>query len=573
MKGLAKFLNYRTAVLLPVVVFVGSMAVLPPFYLLWSSFKPISLGNISDFSFSNFTLENYASVFSDPSVFIMLFDSFFFAGGSMIVALIFGGLIAFLVERTNVPLRNLTYGLMLIPLIMPSMLKAIGWILLINPNNGILNNIWFSFGFQEPLFNAYSIPAMFWVEGLSMSPLTFLLFGASLRGMDPSLEEAALTSGAGKVLTFFKVTLRLMTPAIAGISLLQFIRGLEAFEVPFVMGSSVGIHVFSTNIYVSIKEISPPEYGHGFVLSLMLTGLAIIGLLIYQRTIAKSGSFATVTGKGFRPRLISLGKWRSVAGGFIIFFLFVSMILPFLVLLWASVLPYYQTPSLEAATHMTLNNYQRLFSQNLFYLSLKNTMILATTVSVGGMLLATIVSWIVIRLKPRGATVLDTLAFLPYTVPGIAMGYSFMIFFLAFPNPIYGTLWILILAYLINFLPVATRFTNAGIAQIRAELEEAASTSGAGLFTVVRRVLLPLILPTILAGGLYIFILSVKVLSMAAILWTPDSIILPVYLMSTWSNDSIPQVGALSVVIIVIITLLTVTARMLGQRRSYVQET
>jgi len=259
MNGLAKVLNYRTALLVPVVLFVGSLAVIPPFYLLWSSFKPITLGNISDFSLSNFTLENYIDAFSDPTIFITLIDSFFFAGGSMLVALLFGGMIAFLVERTNVPMRNLTYGLMLIPLIMPSMLKAIGWILLINPNNGILNLIWFSFGFEEPIFNAYSIPAMFWVEGLSMSPLTFLLLGSAFRGMDPSLEEAAFTSGAGKVLTFFKVTLKLMTPAIAGIALLQFIRGLEAFEVPFVMGSTKGIHVFSTNIYVSIKEISPPR--------------------------------------------------------------------------------------------------------------------------------------------------------------------------------------------------------------------------------------------------------------------------------------------------------------------------
>jgi len=572
MNGLAKVLNYRTAILVPVVLFVGSLAVIPPFYLLWSSFKPITLGNISDFSLSNFTLDNYIDAFSDPTIFITLIDSFFFAGGSMLVALLFGGMIAFLVERTNVPMRNLTYGLMLIPLIMPSMLKAIGWILLINPNNGILNLIWFSFGFKEPIFNAYSIPAMFWVEGLSMSPLTFLLLGASLRGMDPSLEEAAFTSGAGKVLTFFKVTLKLMTPAIAGIALLQFIRGLEAFEVPFVMGSTKGIHVFSTNIYVSIKEISPPEYGFGFVLSLLLTALAIIGLIIYQRAIAKSGRYATVTGKGFRPRLISLGKWRPLAGGFIVFFLFVSMILPFLVLLWASLLPFYQPPSAEAAALITMKNYQHLFSQDLFYLSLKNTLILATTVSVGGMFLATLVSWIVIRLKPRGATALDTLAFIPYAVPGIAMGYAFMIFFLSFPNPIYGTLWILVLAYLVNFLPIATRFTHAGITQIRAELEEAATTSGAGLLTVVRRIILPLILPTMLAGGLYIFILSVKVLSMAAILWQPDSIILPVYLMSTWTNNSIPAVGALSVVIIVIITILTVTARILGQRRSYVQE-
>jgi len=569
---LVNLFDYRTVVLALVIAFVGALGVIPLFYLLWNSFKPVGLGNLSDFSLSNFTLENFARAYSDPFTLTLLLNSFLFAGGSMIVAFIFGGVIAFLVERTNAPMRNLAYGIMFIPLILPSMLKAIGWILLLSPNNGLLNKIWFSFGFKEPFFNVYSIPGMFWVEGLSMAPLSFLMLGAALRGMDPSLEEAAFTSGAGKLMTLRRVTLKLMIPAIAGIWLLQFIRGLEAFEVPYILGSAAGIHVFSTSIYFSVKDVSPPDYGSAFVLSLVLIALGIIGVTIYHRVMAKSERYATVTGKGFRPRLISLGRWRWLAGGFILFFLFASTVLPFLVLLWASLLTYYQTPSMEVLSHLTLESYRDLFSRDSFYLAIKNTVILATTVSVGGMLLATIVSWIVIRLRPRGSKVLDTLAFLPYTIPGIAMAFGFMVVFLAFPNPIYGTLWILVLGYLTSFLPIATRFTHAGVAQVRAELEEAATTSGAGLFTVMWRVIIPLILPSLMAGGLYLFILSVKVMSMAAILWEPDSVVLAIYVLQLWGEGSLPLVGAYSVVMIIALTLLAMVARVFAQRRTIVAE-
>jgi len=572
LRHLGNLFSYRTAALALVSLFVGTLAVIPLFYLVWNSFKPVALGNLGDFTLGNFTLENFSRAYSDPAILTMLFDSFLFAAGSMVVAFIFGGGIAFLVERTNTPLRNLAYSIMFIPLIMPSVLKAIGWVLLLGPTNGVLNNTARWLGFTGPIFNAYSIPAMFWVEGLSMAPLTFLMLGAALRGMDPSLEEAAFTSGAGKITTFCRVTLRLMAPALAGIGLLQFVRGLEAFDVPVIMGLGKGIEVFSTNIYVSLRDLSPPDYGTAFVLSLVLVVLGMAGVALYHRVMAKSGRFATVTGKGFRPRLISLGRWRWVAGSFILFFLFVSTILPFLILLWASFLPFYEAPSMEALSKFTLRTYRNLFDRDGLYLAVKNTLILCTAVSVGGMLLATLVSWIVVRLKPKGHKVLDTLAFLPFTVPGIAMGFGFMVVFLTFPNPIYGTLWILVLGYLTSFLPIATRFTHAGLVQIRAELEEAATTSGAGLFTVMRRVIIPLILPSLIAGGLYLFLLSAKVVSMAAILWSPDSVVLAVFVLQVWEEGRLPLVSALSVVIILGLTVLTFAARALLQRRSLIVE-
>ncbi|MBM2830990.1 MAG: sugB 2 [Dehalococcoidia bacterium] len=545
---------------------------IPVFFLLWDSFKDVQVGNLLDLSLNNFTLKNFRVAFADPRTPAMIGNSLIFAFGAMAVAFVFGGVIAFLVERTNTPFRNFIYGLMYIPLVMPSMLKAIAWILLLSPTIGWFNKVWFLFGFTQPLFNAYSVPAMFWVEGLSMAPLTFLLLGAALRAMDPSLEEAAFTAGASKPVTLYRITFRLMTPALAGIALLQFIRGLEAFEVPLMMGAGQGLMVFSTNIYMSMREMFPPAYGEAFVSSLALIALSVIGLVLYQRAMSGAERYATITGKGYRPRLMDLGRWRRAAGAFILFFLLVAVILPFFVLLWASFLPYYQLPSAEALSLFTWKNYRFLLSRPEFLLTLKNTAILGVIVAGGGMLLATLISWMVVRLKVKGARLLDALVFIPYALPGIAIGFSYMIFFLMFPNPIYGTIWILVLVYLVRFLPMGTRFTHAGLAQIKAELEEAASTSGAGLFTIMRRIIIPLMLPSLIAGALYLLILSMKVLSMAAVLYTAQSLILPVLLFTLWRDGSIPLTGALSVLMVLVLSGLTILSRKLAQRRGMVAE-
>ncbi|MBM2831725.1 MAG: sugB 2, partial [Dehalococcoidia bacterium] len=429
------FVNPGKAALVLISALVVALAVVPLLFLLWDSFKEVTLGNLLDLSVDNFTLKNFRAAYADPRSLGMLGNSFYFAFGSMLVAFVFGGTIAFLVERTNTPYRNVIYGLMYIPLVMPSMIKAFAWILLLSPTIGILNKAWFFFGFTDPIFNSYSVPAMFWVEGLSMSPLTFLLLGASLRAMDPSLEEAAYTSGAGKAVTLLRVTFRLMTPALAGIALLQFVRGLEAFEVPLLMGAGQGVMVFSTNVFFAIREYNPPLYGEAFVFSLVLIFFCFIGLLLYQKAMSRAERYATITGKGYRPRLMDLGQWRPLAAGFVFFFLAVSAILPFLVLLWASLLPFYQVPSREALGTITWANYASIINRRDITLILRNTAILSVLVSVGGMVLATIISWVVIRMRVKGGRLLDNLVFIPYAVPAVAFGLSYMILFLMFPNP------------------------------------------------------------------------------------------------------------------------------------------
>lgn len=565
--------SVRNIILSLAVALVVALSLIPLFFLLWNSFKNVSGGSIADFSLGNWSLGNYLGVYANPRTFLYLGNTFYFALGTMAVALVFGGTIAFLIERTNTPFRNVIYGLMYVPLIMPGMLKAIAWTLLLSPKIGLLNRLLVPFGITDPLFNAYSMPAMWWVEGLSMSPLAFFMLGPALRAMDPSLEEAAYTSGASRATTLFKITFRLLSPALASVALLMFVRGLESLEVPLVMGSGQGIMVYATQLYFDIKVYNPPRYGEAYVLGVVMLILAFVGLFFYQRLMSRSERYVTVTGKGYRPRLFDLGKWRPISAAFILFFLFVAFVLPLLVLFWVSLLPYLEIPSAQALARVSLQNYADLFTRRDFLPMLRNTAILASVVGVGGVLLALVISWIVLRLKPKGARVLDTIAFLPFAVPSIALAFSFMALFLRLPVPIYGTIWILVLAHLIRYLPMATRFTHTGLAQIHRELEDAAATSGASFVAIMRRILIPLLLPSLIAGGLYILMLTVKVFSIAAVLYSDKSSVFSVYIYQLWVGDGGTRaVGALAVVMVVVLTALTIIVRKVSQRHAVTTE-
>ncbi len=551
------------ALLAPLAVLI----LVPLLLLLLNSFRTISIGDIG-FGLSGLTLDNFSRAYGDPRTYGMLWNSFAFALGSMFVASVFGGTIAFLVERTNVPLRNTAYSLMLIPLIMPSVLKGIAWILLLSPRIGLLNSLAMNLGASGPLFNPYNIYSMAWVEGISMAPLTFLLLGGVLRRMDPSLEEASLAAGASQFKTVRSVTLRLMVPALSGVAILQFVRGLEAFEVPALMGLPSGLIVFSTNIYLAVREHFPPDYGLGFAYSMALVLFTLIGLFLYQKNISRAERYTTITGKGFRPRLIDLGKWRLAGIGFILFYFITAVLLPFVILLWASFLSFYRPPALKLLPKLSLENYRTAFDRTDLWPMTQNTVLLALGTAVVVMLVSLAISWIVIRQRPRGHKVLDTVAFLPYAMPSIVMGVAVMILFLSFPNPIYGTIWILFVAYVVRYLPYGTRFTHAGLLQVHKELEEAAEVSGAGFGSKFFKILVPLMLPSLIGGGLYVLILSVKVMSMAAILWTPKSIIFSIFIWQLWQEGSLGELGVVSVVFIAVLTLLSVISRRFSRQRS-----
>ena len=551
---------------------LGILVILPLALLVINSFRDVSVGDLQ-FSLSNFTLGNYVEAYSNPRAITMFLNSLWFALGSMFVAVILGGALAFLSERTDLRFRHAIPVVVMVPLIMPSVVKGIAWIFLLSPKIGLLNYIWAALGFSGPLLSVYSFPAMIWVEGISMSTLAFLLIGAVLRQMDPALEEAAVASGASMGRVISRVTLPLLVPGLAGVALLLFVRGIEAFEIPMLLGFNSRIFVFSTNIYYTLRGAFPPDYGLGFAYSMSLVLLTVGALLLYQRAVRHSERYTVVVGKGYRPHVVRLGRWRYVAYGFVAFYGVVGVLLPFFILVWGSLLPYYQPPSLKVLSTVSLANYWEAVKSVDLWISVKNTIILGVISSSAIMFLAVLSSWFIHRTSIRGRKILDVVIFLPYAVSGIAVGVAFMVLFLSFENPLYNTIWIIVLAYIVNYLPIGSRFTHAAILQIHKELEEAAWAGGAGFWRTLRYIWVPLLIPALVNGALYVLILSIKVMSIAVLLYGPDSMVFSVYLWTVWDGGDPGEASALAVLMIIVLGILTFVVRYVARGSTVLEET
>jgi iron(III) transport system permease protein len=276
------------------VVVLGWMTLLPVVRLV--------VGSLTDAETGSLSLANYARVYLNASTYELLANSLAFALGSCAVSFIIGASLAWIIERTDTPFRRFFYTEALVPLIVPGIVTSIAWLFLLSPQIGWLNAMArAAFGLQQPLFNAYSLPGMIWVEGLGTSSLTFLLISAALKSMDPSLEESASTSGAGWLVTLRRVTLPLMLPAIFSVMLIVFVRALEGFEVPVVIGLPGRIQVLTSRIYVALAR-SPQDAGTAGALATLFLLLSVVGILLYRRLTRPADRFATVSGKAYRPR-------------------------------------------------------------------------------------------------------------------------------------------------------------------------------------------------------------------------------------------------------------------------------
>jgi iron(III) transport system permease protein len=548
-------LSLDPALLIPVVgagVLVY-LAVLPLLMLFIGSFQ----AEVAPREFV-YTMKNYQAAYASEYTYSTFINSLIFAGGSASLTFVLGTLLAWFTERTNTPLRGLFVPLAVVPLILPGVLESIAWIFLLSPKFGYLN-VWLMqlFGLQSPPFNVFSLPGMIWVHSVGQVPLAFLLMVAAFKSMDPSLEESAMMSGANTWQTFRRVTFRLLMPTVASVLLILFVRTLESFETPALIGIPARIYVYTSEIYLAFNEY-PPDYGRGGALAVGLLLLSAVGVWLYTRTTKEGKKFQTVTGKAFRPRQFDLGSWKWMGFGFLsVYFVFV-VLLPFLVLLWASFLPFFAAPSLDALNKLSLDNYRYLYSFRPFWGAMKNSIILATTTATVAMLLTSLVAWIVYKSRLPGSWLLDFLAFVPITIPGIVMGMSLILLYVAFPLPIYGTIWVLLIAYVTRYIPYGMRSASGSILQIHSELEEAAAASGASWWESFKRVTLPLLRPGLVAGWIYICIVSFREFSTSALLATGESRVLSILLFNMFEQGQVTVVAAIG--ILMILTLLAIVS-------------
>lgn len=505
-----------------------------------------------------YTLKNYQAAYASEYTYSTFVNSLIFASGSSALTFILGTMLAWLTERTNTPLRSIFVPIAVVPLILPGVLESIAWIFLLSPKFGYLN-VWLMnlFGLQSPPFNVFSLPGMIWVHSVGQVPLAFLLMVAAFKSMDPSLEESAMMSGANTWQTLRRVTLRLLMPTAGSVLLILFVRTLESFETPALIGIPARIYVYTSEIYLAFNEY-PPDYGRGGALAVGLLLLSAVGVWLYTRATKEGKKFQTVTGKAFRPRQFDLGGWKWVGFGFLTFYFVFVVLLPFLVLFWASFLPFFATPSWDAINKLSLDNYRYLGGFRPFWDAMKNSIILATMTATVAMALTSLVAWIVYKSRLPGSWVLDFLAFVPITIPGIVMGMSLILLYVAFPIPIYGTIWVLLIAYVTRYIPYGMRSASGSILQIHGELEEAAAASGASWWETFKRVTLPLLRPGLVAGWIYICIVSFREFSTSVLLATGESRVLSILLFTMFEQGQVTIVAAIGVLMIV--TLLSIVA-------------
>jgi iron(III) transport system permease protein len=538
-----------------VIILLGYLVLSPLVYLVW---RGLTTGR-------GFGLSNITAAYSVPGTPEMLLNSVLFAGGSAFVSTVTGTALAFFCVRSNAPLKPLLYAASIVPLIVPGILYTISWVYLIGGNVGVIKKFFGNFGLGFLVPDAFSMPGMILIDGLHLAPLVFLLMYAAFRSTDPALEESAMMSGATVPQTVRRVTLPLVRPALLGAVLIMVVRGLESFETPAVLGMPSGTWVFTSRIFDALHTY-PIKYDQASIYSLTLLLITALGLLLVQYMNRRSERFQTVTGKGFRARTLDLGKWRwPVSIGFLLYFV-IAVIAPLLILLWMSLLPYYQTPGIEPLKALTFGNYAKLFETRGVTDSVQNSVILAVTSATAVMLFTAVISWMVLKSKFKGRKLLDLLASFPLAMPGLVLGVALIFIYLRSPLPIYGTLLILFIAYVTRYLPYGMRYSGSSLAQVGAELEESAKMSGATWRDTFRRIVIPLMAPGLVAGWIYVVVVSVRELSSSILLYSQSTRVLSVTIWEFWQNGETGVLAALGVCMVAVLMALVAVAYKLGAK-------
>lgn len=536
---------------------------------------PISRLLISSFQLGHpafpdaWSTSNYVTAFTNESFYVTLARTFWIAGLGTAISLSLAVLLAWLVERTDMPFRNLAWVIILIPMAIPAILFAMGWNLLLAPKSGALNLFlrdvlgMFGASLEEGPINVYSVGGLIFLDAIRGVTTIFLMVVGSFRMMDPTLEEAARVSKASRVVTFFKVTLPAMSPAILAAGMYSFILSMESFEAALAVGLPGGVFVLSTLIYFTTRIQPPPDYGLGAVFGVIFMAIMILFLIVYRRAMRNTERFSTITGKGYRPRIISIGKWRYPAFCLFLAYFLIAVVLPFAILLWVSLMPSYRPPSLDVLHLLTFKNFMTVFQDRAVYDVLWNTLELMLITATATMLLAFFVSWLIVRGRGSTKALLDILVFIPLAVPGIVIAMALLLAYLTPPlsyTGIYGTIWILVIGLVVSYLPFATRLMNAAIVQIHKDLEQAAQVSGVKLFRTLIFITLPLLLPAFVAGWVWVAVHALRSFAIPLMLAGRHNQVLAVLLWEYW-EISMPVACAMGVLLILALIPLTLILR------------
>ncbi|MCO5090217.1 iron ABC transporter permease [Bosea sp. (in: a-proteobacteria)] len=528
----------------------------------------LTSGNPVEVGYSNLelSLDNFVTVLSNQNGALALRNSLITCLGGTFVALVIGLTFSWIVVRTDTPFRDLIGAFSVTPLFMPPLIAAVAWAILGSPKTGLLNTAlgWMGFDFR---INLYSLGGLIAVFGMYYAPYVYMFTASALRNMDPSLEESAETAGASPFVTMMTVTFPLIAPAIISGMLLSFIIMIGIYGIPAVLGSPANIPLLTTYIF-RLVVFTPPLYNTAAavaVLLMMVTGI----LVLLQQYALRGRSYTTIGGKGTRPRTLRLGRWRWVMFALAMLYIFVVVVLPLVALSVAAFRKYMFIPNLASlldAKQYTLGNFAIVLGNAFTMLSVWNTLLVSLITAVFGGLLAFAIGYTVYRSRSVPARgFIDLVTALPIAIPGLVIGVAYLWAWIGLPGGLYGTIWIMALAFIARFLPDTVRALSNSLMQIHRELEEAAWICGRGTVGTVTSIVLPLAWPGLVSAMTLLFVLAVRELGSSLFLYSSDTIVMAVLLLDIYESGNIGRAAAFGLIQIVLIGLVLIVAHLISK--------
>jgi iron(III) transport system permease protein len=520
-----------------------------------------------DGSFGPFTLRFYRGLFAERLFVSSLRNTLVYAFGSAAIGIAVGTVQALIVERTNTPGRQLAFFGAIISLGVPHILYVVAWLLLLGRAGPVNDAIQFLSGRAQAI-DVYSMGGMAAIEGIGFVPLTFLLMSAALRSMDASFEEAAIMAGANPLRAFRAVTLRMAAPALCALALLFFARAFESFEVPALVGLAGNINVLTTTIFQAMHRTGMPSYGEAGAYSICLVIIVALLLMGQSRLSRHAHKYQTITGKGFRPRIIDVGRWRHLSAAILLALFLIVTVIPVAMLVFTSLQPFYDGISVAALARSSLDNYRVLLGPGDFRDSIVNTLVLGAATATIVTPFTALCAWLVVRRAP-GAALLDHLATLPLVFPALILSVAFLDVFVNMPLPLYGTLLSVIIASTVRYMPFGMRYAYTGALQIHPDLEGAATIAGARSGALFRRIVMPLLAAALVSAWLVVFLLSVQIVALPLLLVGPGSQVMAVTLFELWQNGQVTELASMGVVWIALMTAVSTAFYMLTRNRQF----
>ena len=549
-----------TALTPGLIAIVGFLTLCPVVMLILGSFS----GELG--TFGAFTLDKYVAAYTDPAFAEILVSTVIFTLGSALVATGLALFLAYLNTRTNIPGKYLFGVISLIPMMVPHILFAVSWVLLLNPSNGMINLVLRQLGIEAAALSIYSLTGMILVEGLLDLPIAYLVIAPAMSAFDVALEESSRVCGASNARTLFRVTLPVLRPAILAALTLVIVRSLASFAVPSVIGMPGRIYVLATHIYSIVATGYAADYGMAAAVGMSALAASITLIVLYRRLTREGEKYVTISSRGYRPSVIDLKGARYPLFAVVALISFVLIVLPILVLFYTSLVPYVMTPSAKAFAAMSWRHWVTVLKAPVSLLALKNSLYLGVGGATLGIVLSFFVAYVIVKVRSKASGLLESLSFLSFSFPGIVVGIGFMWFFVQ--TPLYSTIWALLIGYIATYLPYGLRPLTSAFVQIHSHLEESSRVCGGGPLYTMRRIVLPLLVPGIASGWILMATMFVRELSLSVVLSRPGTEVLAVQILRFAEDGLWGRLSALGILMIFISTALVVLANVIAKKLS-----